>query len=245
MVLALRNQPASLLLLLPLLLCLMFACTANAFVPHHQNRKGRGTHAAFPAASTRPISRSLPASSLSFSSKVYLSSWNHDERHYEDAFQRNMLRTDPRIFLTQRALQSFIFLAIAVRDPHTVKYLEETYELGDFTRYHGTGAINVTQWSEWDSILLDMLHRPTDVIVVSARRRGRGNGGWSKNNPYMEDVSYSKSLLSFSLARRHESSVSTRSHTPRSDVSLAFLSPMSCTMYSALSSSILTLTRHL
>ena len=43
-------------------------------------------------------------------------------------------------------------------------------------------------WDAWDSILADMLERPADVVVVSARRRGRGHGGWSKNNPYMEDV---------------------------------------------------------
>lgn len=36
-------------------------------------------------------------------------------------------------------------------------------------------------------MLLDMLQQPPDVVVVSARRRGRGHGGWSKNNPYLED----------------------------------------------------------
>jgi hypothetical protein len=65
---------------------------------------------------------------------------------------------------------------------------QETYGLANFEEYHGSGALNVTEWSSWDSILVDMLHRPSDVVVVSARRRGRGCGGWSKNNPYLEDV---------------------------------------------------------
>jgi hypothetical protein len=52
--------------------------------------------------------------------------------------------------------------------------------------YHGTGAFNLTIWSSWDSILFDMLQQPKDVVIVSARRRGRGHGGGSKNNPYLE-----------------------------------------------------------
>jgi hypothetical protein len=134
------------------------------------------------------------------------------------------------MFLTQRALQSFIFLSVSCRDPHTVKWLEvrasqrfnivvtigepshiascimyakqltlfcvmsplilpqDTYRFGNLEEFHGTGGLNLTEWSSWDSILVDMLDRPSDVVVVSARRRGRGHGGWSKNNPYMEDV---------------------------------------------------------
>jgi hypothetical protein len=32
-----------------------------------------------------------------------------------------------------------------------------------------------------------MLDQPKDVMIVSAKRRGRGHGGWSKNNPYLKD----------------------------------------------------------
>jgi hypothetical protein len=54
-----------------------------------------------------------------------LSSWGDaDYARYEDAFQHNTMRTDLRMFLTQRALQSFIFLSVSCRDPHTVKWLE-------------------------------------------------------------------------------------------------------------------------
>jgi hypothetical protein len=53
-----------------------------------------------------------------------LSSWGDADARYEDAFQHNTMRTDLRMFLTQRALQSFIFLSVSCRDPHTVKWLE-------------------------------------------------------------------------------------------------------------------------
>jgi hypothetical protein len=47
----------------------------------------------------------------------------------------------------------------------------------------------LTKFPAWDSLLSDMLEKPDDVVVVSAKRRGRGHGGWSKHNPYLEEVS--------------------------------------------------------
>jgi len=45
-------------------------------------------------------------------------------RSYEEAMAHNRKRTDVRIFLTQRAIQSFISLLISTRDPHTVRWME-------------------------------------------------------------------------------------------------------------------------
>ena len=53
--------------------------------------------------------------------------------------------------------------------------------------YHGTGAINITQYPTWDAVLYDILYQPNTQIIVSAKRRGRGHGGWSKNNPYLKE----------------------------------------------------------
>ena len=47
-----------------------------------------------------------------------------DFKSYEEALIHNQRRTDVRIFLTQRSLQSFIYLLLSCRDPHTVKWLE-------------------------------------------------------------------------------------------------------------------------
>ena len=35
---------------------------------------------------------------------------------------------------------------------------------------------------------MEMLALPKDVVVVSAKRRGPGQGGWSKKNPFLPDV---------------------------------------------------------
>ena len=61
------------------------------------------------------------------------------------------------------------------------------YHFSNLEKYHGTGAFDLTRYGSWDTMLLDMLQQPPDVVVVSARRRGRGHGGWSKDNPYLED----------------------------------------------------------
>ena len=47
-----------------------------------------------------------------------------DYERYKAALEHNVRRTDVRIFLTQRAIQSFINLLITCRDPHTVRWLE-------------------------------------------------------------------------------------------------------------------------
>lgn len=66
---------------------------------------------------------------------------------------------------------------------------QETYNFQNMESYHGTGAFNLTKWSTWDSILNHMLDEPKSVVIVKAKRRGRGHGGWSANNPYLQEVS--------------------------------------------------------
>lgn len=61
--------------------------------------------------------------------------------------------------------------------------------------YHGTAAVNLTLYPQWDDIFTDMLSRPASVMVIRSKRRGRGFGGWSKNNPYLEEVGVSVWLL--------------------------------------------------
>lgn len=56
----------------------------------------------------------------------------------------------------------------------------------------------------WDGPLLAMLEREKEVIVVSAKRSGKGHRGWSKNNPYLEDrfVDFQIDIDPVSLANR-------------------------------------------
>jgi len=124
----------------------------------------------------------------------------HSNDDYESALARNKARTDVRNLLTQRSLQSFIFLLIETRDPHTVTYLEESFGWTNLESFHGTGALNMTLYPHWDSVLTDLMQQPPAVVVVRAKRRGKGHGGWSKNNPYME-VSRGENVLMCLLAR--------------------------------------------
>lgn len=67
---------------------------------------------------------------------------------------------------------------------------QETFGFQNLDQYHGTGAFNTSIYGTWDAVLLDILSRPKQIIVIRARRRGAGHGGWSKNNPYLPDVSW-------------------------------------------------------
>ena len=49
---------------------------------------------------------------------------DQEEKRYQDALAHNQIRTDVNNFLTQRAIQSFIFLLEQCRDPHTVRWME-------------------------------------------------------------------------------------------------------------------------
>lgn len=113
-----------------------------------------------------------------------------DKDSYESALARNKARTDVQNFLTQRSLQSFLYLLIETRDPHTVTYLEDQFGWRNLENFHGTGALNMTLYPTWDSVLLELIQQPPAVVVVKAKRRGRGHGGWSKNNPYLEVCSF-------------------------------------------------------
>ena len=112
---------------------------------------------------------------------------DEDDLHHRDALALNRAKTDIRNFLTQRAIQSFLFLLNSCRDGATVRWLEQKYEVRNLDSFHGTGAFNLTKYPEWDSILTDLLITPPDVIVVSTKAKRRG----SKNNPYFQDVSQS------------------------------------------------------
>ena len=60
-----------------------------------------------------------------FNSGEYDSNNNDDGHH--DALAHNLRRTDPLIFLTQRAIQSFMYLLASTRDPHTIKWIEASF----------------------------------------------------------------------------------------------------------------------
>jgi hypothetical protein len=65
--------------------------------------------------------------------------------------------------------------------------LQKTFDCANLELYHGSAAFNLTQYPEWDSMLWELVALPNQVLTVHAKRRGRGHGGWSKDNPYLEE----------------------------------------------------------
>ena len=137
---------------------------------------------------TAVISSTDPIPSRSFRVTVSArrrSDDDEDDDHHRDALALNRAKTDIRNFLTQRAIQSFVFLLNSCRDAATVRWIEQKYEARNLDSFHGTGAFNLTKYPAWDDILTDLLFTPPDVVVVSTKVKRRG----SKNNPYFNDVS--------------------------------------------------------
>jgi hypothetical protein len=98
-------------------------------------------------------------------------------------------RTDIRNLLTQRSIQSFMRLLEECRDPHSAKWIQQDFlQTGNLLDYHGTGAGFIEKFGgTWDGALLEMTQQPKHTIIISAKRRGRGHGGWSKNNPFLKE----------------------------------------------------------
>ncbi|OEU09306.1 hypothetical protein FRACYDRAFT_212404 [Fragilariopsis cylindrus CCMP1102] len=113
---------------------------------------------------------------------------------------RNKDRTDIRNFLTQRSIQSFVYLLNQCREEHTVRWLEKTLDFTSIERFHGTGAFNQTKFPEWDSVFLDYMDRPDEVIVIQMRqqRRQRKLSGY---NSYIE-IEYELHVNPSALVRR-------------------------------------------
>ena len=79
-----------------------------------------------------------------------------------------------------------MFLAEQVRDPHTADWIERLLGKTDLLNFHGTGAFDVDRFPTWDAFFKELIQQPKSSIIVQAKRRGRGHGGWSKNNPYLK-----------------------------------------------------------
>lgn len=104
---------------------------------------------------------------------------------------------DVRLFLTQRCIQSFMFLLAATRDLHTVWWLDDfvqpvtinnywaddvdlkpmaaadTFRESDkrigskLLNYHGLAALNTTIFPAWDTFFTSLLEQPDTVLKVS------------------------------------------------------------------------------
>ena len=173
-------------------MCLHSSHTASAFVTTTQWRVDHSIERVDKSFTTTSRLSRIP--SVPFSTKLQASRFGNSDRNDDDhdsdssqerAHANNKARTDVRLFLTQRSFQSFLHLLNTCRDPHTVRWLTEFGGWPEsFTEYHGLGGFGPSI-TEWDTLLLDLMQQPQSEVVVRAKRRGRGHGGWSKNNPYL------------------------------------------------------------
>jgi len=85
-----------------------------------------------------------------------------------------------------------------------LQWIEDYLQVQNLGNYHGTGALDITIYPTWDAPLYSILQQPNTKMIISAKRRGRGHGGWSKNNPYLQDryVEYSLDIRPASLVQR-------------------------------------------
>jgi hypothetical protein len=95
----------------------------------------------------------------------------NEEVDRDYAMLQNTKRTCILHFLTQRALQSFMFLLNDLRDPHTSDWIERFLGANRLIEYHGTGAFNQTKFETWDQYFLDMMKLPKERMIIQARGR--------------------------------------------------------------------------
>jgi len=128
----------------------------------------------------------------------------HNKMTHSQIIAYNNARLCPKSFLTQSSIQSFIYLLEECRDPHSGKWIQDFLGFQNLGNFHGTGAFNVHKYPMWDSVLIDILRQPNQKMIVSAKRRGRGHGGWSKNNPYLQErwVEFAINISPASLVQR-------------------------------------------
>lgn len=78
----------------------------------------------------------------------------------EAIIARNNARCCCKAFLTQRSIQSFMFLMAECRDPHSGKWIEDFLGLQNLSQYHGTGAFDIDRFPSWEMVLLEMMEQP-------------------------------------------------------------------------------------
>jgi len=155
------------------------------------------------------------------SSSTYLSSSSSpgSDSNSGNAFPK--ARTDIRNFLTQRSIQSFVYLLNQCREEHTVQWLEKKLDFTSIDNFHGTGAFNQTKFPEWDSIFLDCIDSPEEVIVIQIRQRRRQRK-LSGHNAYFESLKSSASTAK----RKAKEGTKPRTTNPAFSTAMNYLDAM-------------------
>lgn len=71
-------------------------------------------------------------------------------------------------------------------------FIQKTLDFPSIDNFHGTGAFNQTKFPEWDSVFLECVDRPEEVMVIQMRQRRR-QSKLSGHNAYFESLKTSSS----------------------------------------------------
>lgn len=104
-----------------------------------------------------------------------------------DGMERNKARMDLRNFLTQRSIQSFVYLLNQCREEHTVRWLEKKLDFKKIDSFHGTGAFNVTLFPEWDSLFLELANQDAEKVIIEVQQK-RTHRGWAHQASYINNI---------------------------------------------------------
>lgn len=111
----------------------------------------------------------------------FLAHKKNDDKDFGFIFKALDTRTSIYHFLTQRSVQTFMYLLKECRDPHTSRWMETFSEAKNLLSYHGTGAFNCERFPEWDSYLMEMMEQSSETIAVKIEKP---NIAFYKNNPF-------------------------------------------------------------
>ena len=66
--------------------------------------------------------------------------------------------------------------------------MENTLQTSNQLSFHGTGAGYLQRFGgNWDGPLREILKQEKQIIIIAAKRRGNGHGGWSTDNPHLKE----------------------------------------------------------
>ncbi len=117
-----------------------------------------------------------------FRSALHASSNEKKSRPSDDRMES---RTCVKNFLTQRSIQSFMFVLKEMHDPHTNHWIEDLLGAKNLLSYHGSGAIDLEQFPVWDSVFTEMVSREPDVVHVEIKS-SKEKGRHGKDKPFGE-----------------------------------------------------------
>ena len=78
-----------------------------------------------------------------------------------------------------------MWLLKTMRDPYTNVWLEDFLGNTNLLQFHGSAALDLQRFHEWDSVFKELIQKPEDLVIVEIEKTRPGKG-LSKNNPFRE-----------------------------------------------------------